>query len=259
MNSTAWIILAGVVLLVVVTAWLALPAMAEALQAHRDYRRARGTVHKEEIERFTVALDRRLAEERSAIARLERDLDEGARTESAELDQALAAHLVRTRLDDVPGVGRTRVKAITKMVFRGHLRNLLQADEVPGIGPQTAQAIGAWVTAMEADWPRLRSENFAGKDEIVLRHARRRADGDRERALLTRRLAELEAIAESAGSELRRLRRVTPGTFRRSLRSPKGADVSTLRAYMLGAFPPWEPPPPWFAAMANLDDGVAKE
>ena len=251
MTAVGWLVLIGALLLIGAVAWLSWPRVVTAVQAHRDYRRARGTLHRAEIERALSRLDQRVAEERGAMDRAEGDLRGIAQEEDSELDRALTEHLVRTRLDEVPGVGRSRVEAIRTTIFRGRLCDLLRADDVPGIGPQTAEAIADWVARMEADWSKLRSGAFPEKTEIAERYARRCAVAEQQRRAASRRLDELDGVAKRARAELERLQGVTPGAFRRSLRSGGMTEDADLQAYVLGVFPPWESPPRWYTALTE--------
>ena len=69
-------------------------------------------------------------------------MERGDRTATFEFQ--LAAHFGHVLLDDVPGLGEVRRKALLRRF--GSLRKLRAATveeiaEVPGIGPQTAQRI----------------------------------------------------------------------------------------------------------------------
>ncbi|MEZ5116834.1 MAG: excinuclease ABC subunit UvrC [Candidatus Nanopelagicales bacterium] len=84
---------------------------------------------------------------------LQRVRDEAHRFALAHHRQRRSARLTRSVLDDVPGLGETRRKALLRHF--GSLKRLRAADaeqiaEVPGIGPATAAAV---VAALAADRP----------------------------------------------------------------------------------------------------------
>jgi hypothetical protein len=253
----AWIALVVVVLVVAALGVVLIaPTLARTAAARRDYRQARGTLHRVEIERALAALGRRVEERQSERGRLEATVQADQNAEQQELDRALAEHLVDTRLDDVPGVGRTRVAAIKEGVFRGSLRDLLAADAVPGIGPQTAVAIAAWVQQLEREWDRLRADPFPGRQVIESEHATRRRTLLDQKAAVERELAALDVTRAAAQTALDRLKSVTAATFRRALATPIGGQEE-LRSYLLGVFPPWGKPPRWYLDLLAVERGVA--
>lgn len=254
MSAAGWLLLLGVVAVAVGGLVLAWPWIAMARQAHGDYHRARGTLHLTEIERALIPLHARLDQARTRAAQHAGELERVGAEERLALDRALAEHLVRTRLDEVPGIGGARVEAIRRGVFRGDLRDLLRADDVPGVGPQTAAAIAAWVQSTLAEWPRFLAGDFPGKTETADRYVARREELRREQEAATGRVAELEAIDAAARAELERLRRHTPGAFRRALRSGGAAAVG-IQEYVLGVYPPWATAPAWYTALMEIDAG----
>jgi hypothetical protein len=252
-----WIVAAALTCaIVLVLLALGAPVLARWRAADRDFRQARGTLHCREIERALPPLVRLVGERRAELTRLDAALRDDAIAEQQEFDRTLAEYLVDTRLDEVPGVGATRVAAVKSGAFRRSLRDLLTADTVPGIGPQTAAAIATWVGQMEREWPSLRSGEFPGKRRIASEHAMHRATLAATRATVETTLSQLEQIQQLAQAERDRLRRVGPGAFRAALASPDAASAE-VQTYVLGAFPPWGRPPAWFVELLAIERTTA--
>jgi hypothetical protein len=244
------------VAIVACAALLLLPFIIMDLRARRDFAAARGTQHRHQVERAVGSVRARVQALRSDAGRLDRRLAELERDESQELNKALARFLVSERLDEVPGIGPTRVAAILASVFRSKLSDLHSAHLAPGIGPQTQAAISAWVTYMEARWPELRGAPFTGKQQIPDRYAATRADLTAQRSALARRIAALEVLERRAAEALALLSRVTAADFRRALRRRgRAKDQDALRQHVLGLFPPWAKTPDWYVDLLNAGEG----
>jgi hypothetical protein len=255
-NAPNLVLALAVVALVACVAMLLLPFIFVNLRARRDFATARGTQHRNQVERAVASVRAQLQGLRNDAGRLDRRLAELERDELQELDKALAHFLVSERLDEVPGIGPTRVAAILAGVFRSKLSDLHSAHLAPGIGPQTQAWISAWVTVMEDMWPELRSGPFTGKQQILDRYAAKRTDLKALRSALAERIAALDALERRAVEGLALLSRVTVADFRRALRGRgHGKNPDAFREHILGLFPPWGSVPDWYADLLNAGEG----
>lgn len=253
--SVLVLVIVGVVLAVGAVV-MVLPTLQLRSRAKRDFRNARGTQHRRYIEQALAAVRTRIATLQADVRQLDDRVAMIERDELSELDQALARYLVATRLDDVPGVGPSRVRAILDAGFRGELSDLHTAHTLESIGPKTQNAISAWVREMQGRWPRLRNESFPGKQQILDRNAPHWRDLEQRRATLSAKITSLQALERQAGEELVRLSAVTVADFRRALtgrRDASGADA--IRRYLLGTFAPWSMVPSWYADLLTAAEG----
>lgn len=238
---------------------LLLPGLLLRSRAKRDYRNARGTQHRQYIEQAVAAVRVQVGLLQADVERLDDRLAGLDREASSELDQALARHLVTTKLDDVPGLGPTRVRAIVDNVFQSRLSDLHSAsahENISNIGPKTQMAISNWVHEMESRWPQLRSDAFPGKQPILDRFSFPRRDLERQRTALTDRITTLQALERQGEDELLRLSAITVDDFRRVLTGRKEAKApEAIQRYILGAFAPWAMVPAWYADLLTAAEG----
>ena len=252
MNDSSLILTVVIVALVIGAVLLLLPTVQMSTRAKRDYRRARGTQHRQQVEQALAAIRTQVEQLQNDTVQLQQHLSALGSEEARELDQALARHLVSTRIDEVPGVGRARIKAISDTVFRGQLNDLHSAHQIPGIGPSTQTAISSWVNEMQSDWTQLRSTSFAGKRQIIDRYTNQRHDLEQQLAIAAQRISELEKLDRLATSEVQKLSRITVGDFRRALKGRENRkDAEDLQGYILGMFPPWDTVPSWYTELLN--------
>lgn len=217
-------------------------------QALADFRRARGTQHREVVGDAIAKVDAKAASLRVEISRSVTSRVAIDQEERTELDEALARYLVRTRLVEVPGIGAANVRAIETTLLRHSLADLHRAaGHVPGIGPAKQAAITTWVNAMGSDWSALQNAAFPGKQDIQLRYQARRVTlTDRER-VLSQRVSQLEELSRTASAALAVLGTPSVDDFTAALRGrqPKPGHPQ-LGAYIAGLFAPWAVAPPWF-------------
>ena len=227
-------------------------------KAERDYRRARGTHHKKQIELALVSIKNQITRLKSEEAERQDEIIQNRSNEEKELDAALSKHLVNTKLREVPGLGQSRISSIQTSVFRGRLSDLHQAHVVPGIGQAIQTSISNWVRSMESTWGRSRSTDFPGKKAIVERHSLERQKIEIKQHEIAKRIAELEGHEGAATGILQSLLWASPSDFRTAMK--KGASYEKpelLRQYILGVFAPWEKIPSTYAEVIEAAEGTS--
>jgi hypothetical protein len=216
-------------------------------QAKLDFKSARGAVH---LELMREANNRNLQE----LHRCRSALD-GARRRRAdiearrdhELRRTLEAHILQTRLREIPGIGQALAGQLQYLgQANGGLQALrLASGRVYGIGETRQAAIDIWVATCEAQMPILLAGEFPGKADI-------RGKATTDLAAVGAEIDKLTAQANAITARLDRLRveieplgQVTSAAFYRALSGSESLPENVER-YLRGAFAEWEPVPEWF-------------
>lgn len=217
-------------------------------QARADYEAARGTTHR----RLLVDAEPRLQREaRAAQKRVEALLKERAALEvarDAELERALIEPIVEAELPGLPGIGPRLAGAILAKSFTGRLSDLRQAaSRVDGIGPQKQATIDAWVDQQQDRLSLLLNQPFPGKSEIEAHYQPRLND-------LSRTLTQAQEAAQNRVAVLQRVYQALAWLIPVGLTdfewvmAGDGKRQPQVTRFLLGIFPPCEPPPDWFVA-----------
>jgi hypothetical protein len=219
-------------------------------RAHRDYEAARGTKHLRTLRSSLKPLRRRLRTRRSQVSGLKQNLEALEEARSAELRVALSAHLVRTRLAEVRGVGPGLSERILRSCFEGSLTDLHSAHHVRGVGASRREAIVAWARARQKEFPLLLAGDFPGKQEILETYKPqvtplRKALGAERQALTDEEM--MLSKAEEAAARLSKIKR---SRFRAALRGGR-RPASVPAWYLAGVYAPWHQAPEWFSRLTS--------
>lgn len=238
--------------------WIS-PTAQRRMHLHRraahDYDNARGTQH---LKLLRHALDANLQKHRLCQVELDavrKDKNKVEAKTMGEWQHALIEHLLKTRLQEIRGIG----PALSGILYayahgQGNLTSLrLASKNIQGIGPSRQADIDAWVARYEAAIPTLVANDFPGKQEIQARYTGHitalSAKIDRLETKKKTVLAEIERIRAAIAT----LNKVNKHSFLQTLQGTHKMP-DEVEQYLRGAFPEWEPVPDWFA---NLIKEVA--
>jgi hypothetical protein len=219
-------------------------------RARHDYRTARGTQHLRLLRTSLSTLQDSSRARQSRISNLERQLETLRRKRSADLETALSRYLVNERLTEVPGIGPRLSRRIIQYCFRNSLRDLRFASRVQGVGPSRQQAIMAWASAREREFPRLLAQDFPGKQYTLGKYSAQVKSLQDALESERRAFADEKLLHEEARAAVSRLRRVKSSHFRKALRrGDRESPIATW--YFEGVYPPWESMPEWFETLLS--------
>ena len=217
-------------------------------QSRFDFRNARGAVHLRYLEEALPRLEQRIVGAHSALDALRREIEALTTQRTAEYQAVIARGFVLSTTRGPPGVGPVLWNRVVSSCFDGTLGSLRNARMVGGIGDQRAAAIQAWVTEAEREMQRQLKSDFPRKKEISERYERLlrgKVEPAEAAEKQYRYLVEIQATAEA---ERKRLRAVRASTFRSAYKGERVAAEQIIR-FLIGAYPPWEPPPTWYEAL----------
>lgn len=164
-----------VVLFMIFVAPPILTRLNVSLRARRDYRLARGTKHKKQLQKSLKILDQKLKNLEKERQILENRLNALTQEQSDELLKALSRHIVETRLTEIEGIGQVLKDRLINQCFNGTLSSLTSAYFfVQGIGWEKQNAISKWVNKMERELPILLKKDFPNKQEIIEEYKRKK-------------------------------------------------------------------------------------
>ena len=235
--------------------WIS-PAAQRRIHLHRraahDYDNARGTQH---LKLLRHALDANLQKHRVYQVELDAVSKDKSKVEAKTMEEwrhALIEHLLKTRLQEIRGIG----PALSGILYayahgQGNLTSLrLASKNIQGIGPSRQADIDAWVARYEAAIPTLVASDFPGKQEIQARYNGRlsalSAEIDRLETKKKTVVAEIEqirvAIAPLSKVNRHSVLQALQGTY---------TMPDEVEHYLRGAFPEWESVPDWFADLTK--------
>jgi hypothetical protein len=216
-------------------------------QAQIDYDMARGTVHLQLLRPAQVELARQLDQTEAVLRNLKQTLANSDQRHDTELRQALVRHLVETELHTLPGIGPRLAGVIKEQAFHGELNDLRDASRVEGIGPQKQAAIDNWLATTQSRLPSLLAADFPHKQGITSRFQAERDQLARDIVTAEATRRQQAGLLDLVNKEITRLSSVSVRDFESMLTTPTAAGTQKVNRYLLGAFPPWEPMPDWFA------------
>lgn len=215
-------------------------------RAKRDYQFARGTFHLRQIEIALKHLQERinylhnrLSDLREQLRRLEAEKEE-------ELKSAVLQQIVSKNLENVPGIGKTLAQEILTTCYDGTLKSLTKAYlYVRGVGEKRQFAINQWVSAIEAQLPRLLNQDFPFKAEILDKYRSKVEQLEQTRKSVEKELSELSIFQREVMDEINWLKEVSLEHFARAYQGDEEAR-DLVHRYLMGVFPEWDEPPAWF-------------
>jgi len=216
-------------------------------QAKLDFKSARGAVHLELMREANKRNLQELHRCRSALdGARKRKADIEARRDH-ELRRTLEAHILQTRLREIPGIGQALAGQLQYLAqANGGLHALrLASGRVYGIGETRQASIDIWVAACEAQMPTLLAGEFPGKADIQRKATTDLAAVGVEIDKLTAQANAITARLDRLRVEIEPLAQITPAAFYRTLCGSESLPESVER-YLRGAFAEWEPVPEWF-------------
>jgi hypothetical protein len=259
LTTLAIILSAGFIALLVITLIaLLVPRLISARRldsrAKHDYRVARGTQHRKQLERPLLELTRDIIATEEESQRAKRALSQLGRTRRLELRGALCRYLVTERLTEVHGIGPRLQQRIMKECFRGDIRDLRHAEKLSNIGPTRQAALSRWVQARERELPRLLETTFPGKEAIIKRYRDRKTALEKRLDRAREQLAQKRALQDPAETARNKLKSVHVSDFRKALRA-SSPDSHVPDWYLTGIYAPWESPPDWFITLLERYGG----
>lgn len=220
--------------------------------ARRDYGSARGTRHKSVIVPVLKDLEAQIASHAKAKTRAEAKLRELQRRQDAALLSAATDYVVKTRLTEVPGIGKKLSQAIYSEIYRGKLEHLHRAHTLTGISETKQQAINRWVQKYKRELPFLAKQSFKGRQAVLDRYAPKRRQIQQEIDEVTREIQRLSNQKAELERHVQYLLDVNANSFIDRLLH-LASPTDTLDQYLEGAYPPWRDTPKWYVEVESLE------
>lgn len=241
------LVLVAIIYVLFFNRWVA-EARAIWSQARRSYSEARGTAHCQLLSDIQRTTNRQQTANEKALAQARKQLRTIETAYSQEHDRVLRIWLVRSRLQEVPGISERLKSAIVAEVFDGTFESLRFSHKVHGIGEHKQRAINQWVQHYSRIMPMLRNqEDFPNKQQIKRKYSQQIR---RQRETIEHLKAEETELAQRAqrlDQELSWLREIRVRNFANVLRNPERISAELTR-YEHGVFAEWEPVPDWLIA-----------
>lgn len=220
-------------------------------RARREYKTARGTVHKTLLQQGLGNLNRE-------IQNTKKELDSAIQAEKElhsnkdfELERAATVFVFETEFTNIPGIGKILKERIRRTCFDGTLRSLDRAGGVYGIGDNKAYEIRMWVKRTQQRLPRMLQGDFPNKQRIIEKYEDLIKKANERIANIDSTLKPMVELENTAKQELDRLNKVKSSTFKKSYDGEdSAADVVT--EYHLGCFPEWRRIPNWFKTLVEV-------
>jgi len=216
--------------------------------SRREYNKSRGTAHKKLLQNQLKKIKTMIKNEENL---LKKHRDKKSNTEKEkikEIDYAATTYIFNKDFTNIPGIGRILKERIQRSVFNGTLDSLYRCNRVQGIGEQKYWEIRRWIEYTKRTMYRVIESNFPGKQGIVARYNKQLIEIGKNIQEVEERLSRLRDYSSQAEKDLKKLSRVTSGTFNKSYGGDEEAS-KLVTEYHLGLFPEWQRMPTWFKEM----------
>lgn len=222
-------------------------------KAKADYLNARGTIHRNILQRCLGNLGRDISDLENRLNRLKVQRANMSIEKEKELEAKLTAQIVDNELDKIPGIGEVLKDRVMNECFNGTLESLNKAGSVQGIGEEKGAAISRWVKRTKAKIPQLLLGDYQGKSEILKKYSELDNNIETEIKANDLRLQEAQQLMAEGETSLTSLESVGISTFLKVYDGDKEA-ADKVTQYLEGVFPEWRSIPQWFKTMVEKYD-----
>ena len=214
--------------------------------AVEEYKKSRGTIHRQLLEGAARQINRQLDEYQHQIYAAEKQKEQCLQAAEETMRIEAAQSLSDTLRKEVPGVDDAMVNLILRAVSSGDLREINRSISFLQLGQTRQASVIRWVEQYSTRIPYLVRQNFPGK-EAILRGCQQ----------TTRALDSLIQTATDSQDPLRErlipincelswLKEVRVADFIQAYQDPDFDRWDEVDRYLKGVFAEWEPIPNWF-------------
>jgi len=217
-------------------------------RARREYKNARGTIHKNFLKKGSKNLNReiqRTKKEYDSAIQVEKKLNS---EKNSELEIAATVFVFETGFTSIPGIGKVLKERVRRRCFDGTLQSLNRAWGVHGIGESKAYEIRSWVERTKRRLPSILKGDFPNKQKIVEKYDELIKKANDDITNIESTLKPMIELENTVKQELDNLNSVTSSTFRKSYDGDMAAN-NVVTLYHLGCFPEWKRIPIWFKTL----------
>ena len=213
--------------------------------ARQEFEQARGTAHAKMLSSSHAQIMNKITKTDQQVSNLENKWRNAYSHYQHNLRRALEEHIVTTRLTEIPGIGPKLQQMIMSQIFRGSLKDLYYAHQLPGVGQSKQFQINAWINKYESLIPKLLEGDFPGKEQFKISTNKEIDTIKKNIEKLRTEKNKLEKKAKTAVDTLNGLCVVNLDDFIHAYLNPN-ENNPLINHYLQGVFAEWEPMPKWF-------------
>lgn len=233
---------------------LLVPSIHNQIRFHllirRDYKLARGTLHKKQLSKSLKLLNGKIKKFEKTKKNILVTIQHLDGKRNKRLKKELSSILVHSRLTDVEGIRQILKERIIHNCFDGSLNSLRRASVLEGIGEQKYSALMNWVKEMENKMPYLLEKDFPNKNKINEEFKNEELQLKKQQRNIEEQIAPMNELKKIASTEMERLNKVNISHFKRCYKS-NNESMEYVNNYLNGIFPEWAPMPKWFKILIS--------